>query len=182
MVYVMNADAAWEPGRPLLAHVAQARRKRLGITRQADVSRHGGPSVNTVRRIELNEPVELTHYTLGKLDTALSWPAGTAECLQYGTDPQAVAEWNNFISVCINDTTSSSAETISGWIERAKVTSMSDEISQVNSYLLFADYHLACLKAAATSDQEQDIHVLEESIHDARSIVFRWLRAARKDN
>lgn len=183
----MHTDAASEPaGWSLLAQVALARRKRLGINRSQMPSRNG-PASNTVQSIENQTAAgEITVRSLRKLDTGLLWPTGTAECLVHANIPEVARDWANFVSLCISDTEDRPDETIIDRLNRNKITAMSDQIEQVNSYLIFMDYHLASLEKsleeAATDTQAQDIRILKVSLQDARAVVFGWLKSAREDS
>lgn len=65
----------------------------LGLT-QADVSRRGGPSDTTLRKILDGDEVNVSTATLTKLDTAFAWTPGTAAraALQEGDSVAQVPE------------------------------------------------------------------------------------------
>lgn len=167
------------PGWALLAHVVRARRQRLGLN-QNDITGDEGPSFSTIQTVERGNRA-ISRRNLAKLNDRLSWPPGTAECLVHAHIPDAVHRWDDFISISINDITDRENDTIPARLNRNQIHFWSERVEQINSYLLFADYHLTCLKTAKPDDQQHHISTLEDCIHDARSIVFEWLRAERKD-
>ncbi len=168
-----------EPGYPLLAHVARARRHRLRMSQQ-DVAEAGGPSFSSVQNIERGDG-PFTRRTCLKVDTALAWPARTAECLLRANNPKAVDNWGDFVSISINDLDAHENETISEWVDAHTIYSTAAQIQQLNTYLSSADYHLVCLKESATPEQLQRIQIIEQSIHGARSTVFQWFSSTTPD-
>lgn len=83
------AAVAGEPDIKALSERVKARRKENGWT-QADVARKGGPAAGAVSQIErclMESPAE---DVLAKLDTALEWPAGTAEGILRGAESELV--------------------------------------------------------------------------------------------
>lgn len=170
-------------GFALLARVVRARRKRLGLT-QRTVRDHNGPTFGAIQAIE-NETANPTNLTFAKLDRGLSWPIGTAYCLVHAQVPEAQADWNSFVSISINDTSSPDGDTIQARLHRNHLASMSDEIETLNHYLLFADYSLAeAQNTYITGSEEQHarhVATLRDCIHEARYIVLGWIRQQNKD-
>ncbi|WP_169815528.1 helix-turn-helix domain-containing protein [Nocardia inohanensis] len=76
--------AAGEPDIKALAERVKARRKENGWT-QADVARKGGPAAGAISQIERCLMESPAADVLEKLDTALEWPAGTADSILKGT-------------------------------------------------------------------------------------------------
>lgn len=173
------------PGWPALGQVAYARRQRLGLSHRA-VTDRGGPGVSTQRTIEQHQGDEtnrsITARTLGKLDYALAWPPGTADCLVRGNDPNAMQRWDDFVSISITDITDHTNDTIAARLGRNQITTVSQEVEQLNTYLLYSDYHLSSLKNIATAEQLEYINAIERGIRDSRYVVLGWLLAAREDN
>lgn len=73
-----------------LGRAVRDRRTELRMT-QDDVARAGGPSDVTVRNIESASVSRVNAGTLGKLDHALQWEAGTASAHLQGTVESAVS-------------------------------------------------------------------------------------------
>ncbi|UGT42828.1 helix-turn-helix domain-containing protein [Nocardia yamanashiensis] len=83
------AAVSGEPDIKALSERVKARRKENGWT-QADVARKGGPAAGAISQIErclMESPAE---DVLAKLDTALEWPAGTAEGILRGAESELV--------------------------------------------------------------------------------------------
>jgi hypothetical protein len=76
--------------RRLGEHVTRRREHELGMT-QADVHAAGGPSPASQRKIERGELPEATARTLGSLERALRWPAGTINRILAGGEPDGAA-------------------------------------------------------------------------------------------
>ncbi len=179
-----SPHSATTPGWPLLAHVTYSRRQRLGLSQQA-VEDRGGPGSSTLRTIETqNDPLadpRISPRTLGKLDYALAWPAGTADCLVRGNIPEAVRVWDDFISISINDIDDRPHDTIAARLDRHKIGSVSDEVEQLNNYQIFSDYYVARLKESATEAQADYIAALENNLRKSRYIILGWIQATQKD-
>lgn len=72
-----------------LGQAVRARRKHLGLA-QVDVSAAGGPSDETLRRLERGEPGPYMRRTLASLERVLRWKPGATEAISAGEDP---SEW-----------------------------------------------------------------------------------------
>jgi DNA-binding XRE family transcriptional regulator len=73
---VMSDTWDWEA----LGHAVRARRNWLGIS-QSEIGRRGGPSDQTVSRIEQNRRVKYNAPILIGLEKALRWPPKTIESI-----------------------------------------------------------------------------------------------------
>ncbi|WP_165692656.1 helix-turn-helix domain-containing protein [Mycolicibacterium fortuitum] len=62
----------------VLATMVRSQRKELGLTR-AQCTAAGGPSAATLAAVEQGRLTNPTDTVLTQLDTALQWPAGTAQ-------------------------------------------------------------------------------------------------------
>ena len=85
----MTAAAHGEESRRL-AQAVQRRRRQLGLA-QGDLTALGGPSEQTVRKIEQGQEGPYRRQTLDGLDRALGWKRGTTRGLLAGAvtgDPQ----------------------------------------------------------------------------------------------
>lgn len=61
---------------PALADAVRSRRNWLGMS-QGEIQKYGGPSEQTMGRIEQNRRVKYTPASLAALEKALRWPPGT---------------------------------------------------------------------------------------------------------
>lgn len=69
-----------------LGQVIRARRKALGLA-QVDVTAAGGPSDETLRRLEHGEPGPYMRRTLAALERVLKWSPGAVKGVLAGDDP-----------------------------------------------------------------------------------------------
>lgn len=82
------ADAEHAPSERLVAAM-EARATELGMTWQ-DIRAAGGPGLRTISDLRKGKWASMRPATLRKLDTALRWPAGTAQAHLDGREPPHV--------------------------------------------------------------------------------------------
>lgn len=78
----MDKPEAWER----LAQLVRARREHEGWT-QLDVVTRGGPSLDRLQAVEAARHTRYSPRTLGKLERALGWGAGSIRAILEGGEP-----------------------------------------------------------------------------------------------
>lgn len=85
---ITQDDLAWRR----LGDAVQARRHRLGMTQEA-ITSEGGPSHQTLRRLERGDPGPYHERTFARLEQVLDWKPGTVRAVLNGDASDDPDEW-----------------------------------------------------------------------------------------